>query len=176
MIEKKLHHCEEDDPNRCQAVGKSGQCPYLSVEDEKYCQRHGGNRNAMLKEKKRANQYRLQIWQQRLEEFSQSDEVKSLRDEIGILRLLMETILNRCEDHSTLMLQSSRISDLAVKIEKLVTSCNRLETNMGMLLDKSAALNLAGQIVEIIGHHVEDANTIEAISNGIIDILATLSS
>jgi hypothetical protein len=47
---------------------------------------------------------------------------------------------------------------------------------MGMLLDKSAALNLAGQIVEIITAHVTDANIVDQISNDIINALASLTS
>jgi len=172
-IEHKLTRCEATDPHRCQATGQHGQCPYLAIPDFSFCQRHVGV-SVAADAKRRSNQYRLQIWQKRLDEFAESDNVKSLRDEIGILRILMEEILNKCTDSNQLLIYSSKISDLAIKIEKLVTSCHRLEARMGMLLDKSAALSLAGQIVDIIGQHVSDPDTIDSISSGIISALATL--
>lgn len=172
-IEQKLVHCEPTDPKRCQSTGKNGQCPFISIEGYQYCPRHAG-RSVDAAEKRSANQYRLQVWQTRLEEFAESDNIKSLRDEIGILRILMEETLNKCKTATDLMIHSNKISDLAIRIEKLVTSCNRLETKMGMLLDKSAALNLAGQIVGIITTHVSDPTIVDAISNDIITALSTL--
>ena len=172
-IDKKLVHCEPDDPHRCQASQRNGQCPFRAMEGFKYCARHGGRLPGM-KEKQEVKQYRLQVWQQRLDEFTESDKVKSLRDEIGILRIIMENILNQCHDSGDLLRYSSKISELAAKIEKLVVSCNRLERSMGMMLDKTAALNLASQIVEIIGAHVNDPEVIDAISGEIITALAAI--
>lgn len=173
-MENKFQRCAPDDPNRCQCVGKNGQCPYLSVPGQTRCHRHIGSQLA-IDEKKRVKQYRLQIWQERLDEFAESEQVKSLRDEIGILRLCMENLLNNCKSNMDLIMHSSKISDLAVKLEKLVCSANRLETNMGMLLDKSAALNFAGQIVNIISRHINDPGIIDEISDEIITALGSLT-
>lgn len=169
-----LKRCDEDDPNRCQASNANLQCPFLAEPGSKYCGRHSGSTVQVIQEQQRARQYRLQVWQQRLDEFTESPDVKSIRDEIGILRLVLENVLNKASDDHALLMYSAQISDLCVKIEKLVSSCNRLEVNMGMLLDKSAALNLAGQIVEIIGRHVAEPEVIDSISNDIISALATL--
>jgi hypothetical protein len=175
-IEHKLVRCENlSDTDRCQSTGSQGQCPYKVVPGFQYCPRHAGV-SIKADEKRRASQYRLQVWQQRMNEFAESEDVKSLRDEIGILRLLMEEMMIKCEDAATLMIWSSKISDLAMKIEKLVSSCHRLEAKMGMLLDKSAALRLAGQIVDIISHEVSDPDVVDRISNGIITALASLTT
>jgi hypothetical protein len=53
-----------------------------------------------------------------------------------------------------------------------VVSANRLESNMGMLLDRGAALAMGQKIVELISTKVADADTIDAISDGIINIFA----
>lgn len=175
-IEHKLIRCENpDDKDRCQATGSQGQCPYKAIPGYPNCPRHGIS-HVKADEKNKANQYRIQVWQQRMNEFAESGDVKSLRDEIGILRLLMEETLNKCSDTTTLLIYQSKISDLAMKIEKLVSSCHRLEAKMGMLLDKSAALRLAGQIVEIISSEISDADAIDRISNGIITELASLTT
>lgn len=172
VIDNKFERCEADDPNRCQATGHD-QCPYKAMPGFKYCPRHN-SRSEATEQKRKVSQYRLQIWQDRVGEFSEHNDVKSLRDEIGILRMLMENTISKCQDAQDLLMFSGKISETAMKIEKLVSSCNRLEKNMGMMLDKSAALLLAGQIVEIITRHVEDSAVVDEISNDIITAIASI--
>lgn len=176
-VERKLIPCEEDDPHRCIAQGmqNEGQCKFLAVEGQKYCPCHGGINAAMKVEKKKIHDYRLQAWQARLDEFSESDQVKNLRGEIGVLRILIETIFQQCQTPTDLMIYSGKIGDLVTRIEKLTVSCDRFETKVGMLLDKTKALALAGKIVEIIAKEVTDAEAIDRISNGIITVIANLS-
>lgn len=178
MIERKLIPCEPDDPHRCQAQGdvNEGQCKFLAVEGQIYCPKHGGTQLQQRVEKKKVHDYRLQLWQERLDEFTESDNVKNIRGEIGVLRLCLENILNMADGPNDLMLYSGKISDLVVKIEKCVVTCDKFETKVGMLLDKSAAMVLAGRVVEVIGKHVTDTAVIDAISSGIVDILADIGS
>lgn len=59
-------------------------------------------------------------------------------------------------------------------IEKVVMSCDRLERSMNLTMDKSTAMKLAADIVELISSKVSDPVVIDEISNGIIDILKDL--
>lgn len=175
-IEKKLERVEApDDPSRCQSVYKHGQCPYKSVAPSKYCQMHGAHAAVNAHKAVMKRQYNLAQWQSRTEEFADHDNVKTLRDEIGITRMLLENMLVRCADGTDLLLYSSKIGELVSKVERLVVSCNRLESSMGMLLDKAAALNLAGQMVEIISRHITDPLAIDAIAGEIAFAIANLN-
>jgi len=164
---------ENHDPTRqCQSGSGTGtgQCPYLALVESEYCPRHdssgSGNRN-----KRSIANYRLTKWQARMEEKGNSTSAKSLRDEIGILRMALESLLNSCHDDSDLVLQSSKISDLVLKVEKLVTSCHRLDKSTGALLDKSALISLATTIIAIIAEHVDDEHIYEAIAFDILDAI-----
>lgn len=195
QIEKKLHECDPADPDRCQASGSGGegQCRYLSLkgmiannmievrdpslyENSTNCTKHGAALQANNTEKKRVRQYRLEIWQERVDEFCENEQVKTLRDEIGILRLLLEQTLNQCSTTSELMLYSHKIGDLVMKIEKVVRSCDRLESSMGMLMDRAGALVLAAQIVELITKYVDEPEIVDKISNGIIDSITKVTN
>jgi len=168
MIENKFERIkEDDDPNRCHGITSAGQCRYIASEKSKFCAMHGGNQALESQNKQEIKNYRLTKWRVRVQELAESGGVKSLREEIGILCMMLEETLNMCNDKTELLLYSSKISDLVVKIEKLVTSCNRLENQMGKLLDKSAALHLAGQMVGIITEHITDENLIDIIANDI---------
>lgn len=176
MIETKLVKCDPADPHRCQSDTKGdGQCPYLAEPESKFCIRHGGNRAGQVAEKKRVHDYRLQQFQERVTEFAASDKVTNLAGEIGILRLLLEQIWNQCQTQQDLVIFSSKIADLVMKVERLVSTFDKMTHRSSNLLDKSAALVLAGQIVEIIGRVVDDPHKIDQVSSDIIDLVAKLA-
>lgn len=171
-IEHKFSRCEVDDPRRCQNVVKTQQCPFIGIEgtNPAACPMHAaGFRKA--EEKKEVRTYNLTKWQNRVSQFADDDKVKSLREEVGIARLLLEEILNMCHSSTDLLMYSSKIADLVTRIEKLVGTCHRLETSSGMLLDKSAIVNLANVVVNIIGEHVTNAEVIDAISIKIVSAI-----
>jgi hypothetical protein len=96
-------------------------------------------------------QYNVTRWKSKMDHFSGHSEVKSLREEIGVLRLLMETALNKCDSEMDLLLYSNHISSMAMKIKEAVMAAQKLESAMGMLLDRAATMQLTGEIVDIIG-------------------------
>ncbi len=164
-----------DDPDRCQSVTAHGQCHLKAIKDTPYCILHGANTIVKEERKQQIRSYRLQLWQQRLNELSDHPEIKSLRDEIGILRMTLEPILNACKDANDFLMHSGKIADLVVKIEKLVSSCHRLEAASGQLIDKTTALNFAQQLVEIVSRHVEDSDSLDAISGEVFMAVGSLT-
>jgi hypothetical protein len=171
----KLHHPNE----RCISTVKAGQCPYCKVEGTDNCPMHASNKNVIAHNEEVKRNYQLGRWKQRINGFADNDQIKSLREEIGILRMVMEEIINKCEDSTDLLMASHRISDVAMKIEKLVVSCDKLESRMGQLLSKRAIIQLAGEYVQIINNFVSDPETIEQISEGMLNVtqkLDTISS
>lgn len=168
MSDNKFERVADDSPERCQGKYERGQCPYKQVKGSNYCPMHGGHAAVNAQKKENEKMYRLAKWRDRMSDFADSEKVKGLREEIGILRIVMEEVVNKCNDANDILMFSSKISDLAMKIEKLVSSCHRLEASTGMLLDKQAALHLASVIVKIISEYVTDEDLIDKISNDII--------
>ena len=167
---QEIHHPKE----RCEGMATAGQCPFNKIEGSSYCVRHGANKAIIAQKEERLRNYRLAKWKNRVGEFADSPGIKSLRDEIGILRLMLENMLESCNDSMELILYSQRISDLVMKIEKLVVSCDKLENRMGLLLDKKTVLYLAQRYVEIINEYVTEPETIDAISNEMVKATAAI--
>lgn len=184
-IIQKMIKCPPDDPNRCQGrEGPGGdQCSFLAVPGQKNCLKHGGAAVQAQAEKRSVSKYRLQQWQARVDEFTANPNILSLRDELGILGLQLETLMEQCHEPKDLMLFSGRISDLVMKIEKVTLTCSKLESRTASLLDKSAALVLAGNIVDIITSQLSllpiseeiQGQAADAISGGIIELVAKLA-
>lgn len=163
-----LQTCEPEDPRRCQAVTGKGQCKFLSLEGNTVCRIHVSS-HARAENKKHAEVYQLTKWRDRLSRLTDESGIKSLRDEIGILRMTLESVVQKCQTDEDLIINATQIGDLVSRVEKLVISCARLEKQTGMMLDKTTALQIAGNIVSIIGEHVTDPIIIDNISDAIIE-------
>jgi len=177
MIESKHQRMDgPEDPERCQGACASGQCHFKRIKGELYCPMHNGLRTS-IKKKEDLRNYRLQRIQTRVNEFADNSQLKSLREEIGIQRLLLENLLNKyVQTDEDLLLYSDKISSLVQKIESLVVSCHKLERSTGELLEKRAVVNISVQLIEILSSEIKDASLIERISDRLTEVIDATSS
>lgn len=161
------------DPRRCQFNAKNGQCWCRAMDNSIYCKIHGGISQAKAVERRELKNYRIQMAniRNRTTEMLSSTGIKSLRDEVALARYMLEATINKCETESELITYSHQISDMIAKIEKLVTSCHKLESSLGGLLDKQAVLNFSTQVVNIISEEVQDEEVINKVSERIISLM-----
>ena len=128
---------------------------------------HGGVLQQNSKAAHERFRYNAAKWQARIEHHSDDPMIKKLNIEIGVLRLLLEERLNQCKTDIDLMTHSPAISRMVLDIERLVTSCHRLEDKMGHHLDKSAVIQFASRVVEIISTSITDPALISTIADQI---------
>lgn len=165
--------CPEE---QCRGTGKFGQCPYKKVPESDYCPRHGGNKAVVKKEREALNNYRINQYKQRLAELANNPNVKSLRDEIAILRITLEEVFNSCNSPTQIIAYSGKIADLVSRIEKVVSSCNRIEMNIGLMLDKQAVTTLADGLVAIISEEIEDMDAVKRVSERITELIVKIGT
>jgi len=161
---------EADDPRRCQHVFKTQQCWSEAVEGGKMCMRHGGNKEMERNARESLHNYRIGKFQAQLERHADSPAIKSLRDEIAILRMSLEERLMRCNDATDLILQSGPISDMVMKIDRVVNSCHKLESNMGQHLDRQSIIRFASKLINIIANELDDDETVANIAQQILEV------
>ena len=183
MSERDIDHfdpyerVEEDNPERCQNSGKTGQCNLRAVPGGTHCVCHGGVSQIEVQRNKKLNNYRLTKFQARLERHAGSDNIKSLREEIGILRMVLEEKLNACDDLNSLIYMAAPVSELVLKIEKLVVSCHKLEGSMGQHLDKASILQFAQEVIMVISNILDPlkfTDQLEQISSEVLKIVGRL--
>ncbi len=168
----KFEHVDEDALNRCQYIQPTcGQCTNKACDGSTYCPAHGGNRGVQIKQKKKLRNYQLNKYKNRIAKKSNSSDILSLRDEIGILRFLIEEKINYCTDKHDLIMISGPLSDLIMKVERMASSCTKLESKLGNFLDKNKIIQLAQTIIKIIAENITDEEVLDTISNQILGIL-----
>jgi hypothetical protein len=156
---------------QCQTQTTRGQCTNAMMPGSEYCPAHGGNRGytAMRKENRRL--YEIGRYQDKISRMADHEGANSFREEIAVLRMMLETRLQGCQDDHDLMMHSQTISSLVMNIEKAVGSALKLETQLGKVLTEEQATAWTAEILEIIGNHVTDPATLEAMSDELLQSL-----
>lgn len=158
---------DEADPFRCQGVIQSGshagQCFYKALVGSKFCALHGGNKGQEATRKQEVANYRLQQYQERVSEFANNPGVKSLREEIGITRMVLESLLNQCDNANKLLVFTDKISALVGQISRLVESAQKLEEKSNTLLDRKIVMIIGDAIVTILSEYIKDPDMLTEI-------------
>lgn len=162
----------DDHPNRCQGVNKFGQCRNITMEGSNYCTVHGAGENK-AREAREMRNYTKGKWLEKIYGFADNPKLKSLNEEIGILRLQLENILNRCETDIDLLMHTDKLNQLIDKIERLVTSQHKLERSLGTLLDQNSIKQVATALIEVISEHISDEELLDTIAQGILSAIMT---
>ena len=155
------YHAGEDD-EKCEASTPAMPCRHAAVEGTNYCPRHGGTMIRRRQAAKRLEMYHLKRWKKRVDDFSGHTEIKDLHEEVGIVRMMLEETLNKCEDTDHLLQQSGRITAMVDKVQTLVATIDKMDARAALAPDVLS--RLAAEWVQIICVYVTDENQLEELS------------
>lgn len=155
-----------DDPRRCQATIRGEQCPHLAAEGTAKCPRHVSATQSRdpLSNYKFSHQFHGKI-----KDFAECEDIKNLRGEIGVLRLMLQSVVNACNNEDELTLQADRITRLVGEINKCVLNCQKLEEATGNLLDKTVVINIGGMIVNVLDKYIDNKDLLGEIGREIYE-------
>jgi len=136
---------------KCTHTSANGQCSNEAIDGQNMCAKDTRNKREVL-----VSQYRIntQLLGDGPERHAATDEIKSLRGEIALIKSLLESRLNMIETQAELVAAMPQIKDFALAIEKLATACHNMDVKLGNLLDKHALVELAQEIILIIERNV----------------------
>lgn len=152
-----------DRPERCQGITPNGQCSRNAQPDGNFCQSHNGGINRVAEKDKRMYLLLKAKDQSRLASLNEHSELKSLRDEIAIARMLIEERFNLIQTDSDLITACGTLNSLLLTVERLVQSAHKLEQNLGSLLAKPTLLALGNELVTIVIEELKDIPNYEEV-------------
>lgn len=168
---------EPSDPTRCGATGQNGeQCPFQSLRNPmdpsqwlKVCKIHQmGSVHQAKKEAKRL--YNLTRYRARVDRLSAPDVGTNLDEELGVLRMMLESLLERYEEVE-LITGAGQISALVRDIRDTLVANKKIKSAMGELLDRAAMNRLCDELVGVICQHAAP-DKMDAISAGVAGAVA----
>lgn len=145
----------------CKGNNNLTSCMKEAVPNSDYCTYHGGAGQLALNKQQVITSYRLGKFQNRVLDFLTNPDIKSLRGEIGIIRLLIEErfkLIKEDDNGLSMALQSPAISELVSKLERVIRTCQVIEEKSESTLDKQKVINLADQIITIMINRATELN------------------
>lgn len=144
-----------DDPRRCQGTVGGDQCWNVACDESTLCP--ACSKGAMVAVAKRQYNLTDPRYQAKLQALCEDDEIKSLREEVAIAKLLLEECLNKASASESDWYQATgKANSFLLTIEKLVSRAHILEQNLGQLFHKSTIVKLVQAFVAIVDEEVRD--------------------
>lgn len=141
-----------DDPRRCQGTSAGNQCWSVACDESHLCP--VCSKGQLVEMTKRQYCLTNPKYQARLAELAEADEIKSLRAEVAIARMLIEERLNKIASEQDLFSACGSVNSLLLTVEKLVSRSHILEQNLGQLYHKSTVVQLMQAFVAIVDEEV----------------------
>ena len=154
---------------KCARSGPNGSCPLDATQDSLFCEKHSNDvalrRNYMLADAKLAGKF----------DVDPGNLIYSLRDEVILLRAMVEDRLNMAKTDAEKIVAYSQVGAWIGTLEKLVNSLNKLEKETSQTLTKATLMEIGRQLVQIIADEVSHLPNhemvIDAISERIVPVI-----
>jgi hypothetical protein len=170
------HVREPDDPARCKGSCGSEQCWNRAVTGSDFCEAHNGI------DKGPANNMRSYLLAQaedqaKLAQYAESENIKSLRDEIALARIMVERYWNMVKTDNDFIARAPSINSLLLTIERLIKSSHSIEQSLQTLLGRPAVIAFAQLLVQAVMDELESIPNYEPIADRILKrVMATVSA
>jgi len=142
------------DPHRCKGANSIGQCDHVAADGSDYCLACNGVDRGPVR---RMRKYLLAAAedQKLLDRYATDDELKSLREEIALVRMMVQRTLTMATSNVEAVNAYSKINTLLLTLERLMKTCHALEQSLGQLVGKPALLRLGQRLCQIVVDRLE---------------------
>lgn len=154
--------------DQCEHTGPSGQCNRTQLDGSEFCDRHSN-------EADRIRGYRLSSTELReqFEHHSRSDIFASLRDEILLLKAMINDRVNLATSPAERITAFNSVRPALVDVIKCAETLSKLERQNNIVLGKEALLILNREIIEILVGELEAVPNYESIVDRVAQRIAT---
>lgn len=144
--------------DKCEHTGTRGRCDLDSVEGSQFCAKHSN-------EADRIKGYRLSSpeLRERFEHHSRSDLFSSLRQEIDLLRAMIEDRVSQADTPAERIAAFNAVRPALVDVVKCVETLSKLERQNNIVLGKEALSWLSKEIINILIGELEQVQGYERI-------------
>ncbi len=154
---------EEDSPFRCQHSKKYNQCRYEKMDNEEYCKYHIACHNSAYRKPSQLKRYKLVQHYTRINEIMGLENFKSMREEIGILQVTLETLMNQLHTPWDIQVNQHKIESLVEKIAKVQILNHKMEASLGQVLDRQTLATFIDEIIVVISAEITDPTILQRI-------------
>jgi len=116
------------------------------------------------------SKYANEYLKDKVEKFLNDPNIKSIRDELALLRALLQNALDKVENEETLQEHSGTVQLLSEKVVSCAATLVRIEDGMNLNLNVIELQAVANQIVAIIKQEIQDPKVQEKLAKRISEL------
>ena len=105
-----------------------------------------------------------------------NSNISSLRDEIALTRIMIEEIWNGCSSSEQLFMYQQPLSDLIVKVERLVSAMHKMDLASQNYMDQKQLEGFCQDIINVLEDSIDDRKLLAEISQKIINAANSIKS
>jgi len=135
-----------------------------AVEGGTRCKCHGGGSQLQVAKKKQLTAYAKNRWNAEIRNNAEDSEIKSLRQELGIARIMLNQLTNRCKDSHDLLMMSGPIDNMLKTINLIQKTSHSIEKDLAGTVGPEQLNQFAEEMFNIIMDEVQDTNVINRIA------------
>lgn len=150
--------CEANNPFSCEKCRE-----FLAIPGSAYCPRCKGPGELDLV-RKGLYRFHSAEAQARLQGMKSHTEGRTLANEVALLRILLETQLNKCSTEYDLLTNEATISRLIENITKCLTANNKMEERIGELLTLEQVIMMLQSFFNMVIQYIPDPEQQEKIA------------
>jgi hypothetical protein len=155
------------DPRRCKAGTATGQCLAVAADGSDYCVAHHGVDRG---QGRRMRKYLLATAEDQglLAKYADDDELKSLREEIGLTRVMIQNTMAGALSEVEKINAYAKVNGYLLTLEKLMKTCHTLDQSMGNLIGKPALRRLGRELAQVVVDRLEGVANYESIVESVL--------
>jgi len=158
-VDENVDRVEPDDPERCSQSTSVGQCRIRRLEGSTKCKLHDMGKTA----RRELMDYKFTQYQARLEQFTDSKAMFSLKQEIAVIRMTLEMMVNTFRSPEEFLIHNQKIVQTISAINKIVVDAKKLESSLGLLMDQATLQGLVAALIGAIAPFIPDDRMTQAV-------------
>lgn len=149
--------------------GRNGSCPLDAVQGSMFCEEHSNEltlrANYLIEDERLRNLF----------ERKRGTELTSMRDDVALMRTMIEDRLNLAKSDAERLAAYSQIGNWMGTLDKLVNSLNRLEEKTSAVLTRETLMKVAQSLVQVIAEEIanlpDSEMVIDAIAQRVVPVI-----
>ena len=143
---------------------------------DKYCATHGGRDKLTPALSQRYDLTDAKM-AARITMLNTPEDIYTLRDEIAMVRAMLERHLNRIQTDDELIRATPILNQLMLTLERLVKTSSDIEQRLGELMSREEAMTLARELVKLftaaISHLPDHQQIVDNVIEGTYEVMST---
>jgi transketolase C-terminal domain/subunit len=115
--------------------------------------------------------YQIEKYKDTYERMYRKQDYKSLRDEVALIRMMIQKVMANCDGNDSLLIATSPlISRMLESTEKLVSSAHKMDVATGKTISEDSLIDFGAEMLALMQEYIPQDNW-ESVSKKVLELV-----